>query len=87
MQNPRTTSTDTRTVKHNTTKKELYYDRGWGSKNHACLKINIQEEGCGQQVKDSVSLDRQHSRKTYSWGNVHVAMVTIYKYTVKKSSL
>ena len=52
VQNPLTTSTDTRTVKHNTTqqKSNCNYDRGWGSKN-PCLKIIIQEDGCGQRVK------------------------------------
>ena len=42
------------------------------------LKIIIQEEQCGQRVKQdmSVSLDRQHSRKTYSWGNVAIVKIS-----------
>ncbi len=48
-----------------------------GAQRTMLLKIIIQEEGCGQPVKDcqTFPLDRYHSRKTLSRG--HVAMVKI----------
>ncbi len=48
VQNPRTITTDTRTVKHN---KKATVTMIEGGAQKPCLKIIIQEEGCDQRVR------------------------------------